>query len=391
MIKILTFTSLYPNSENPHFGIFVENRLLQVLKRFPVYADVIAPVPWFPFKNRIFGKYSKFAKIAAKESRSEVAIFHPRYIHVPKYGMLISPFLMAFCLLCTLKFNKKLQNKYDLIDAHYFYPDGVAAVIVGSLLKIPVIITARGSDINEISKFMLPRYLMVLAGKKARKIIAVSEALKNKMQSIGIPDLKISIVRNGVDLKLFNPNYITNKIQKQNKLNKKIILSVGNLVKLKGHDIIIGALPYLTEFELIIIGHGPEEIELKKISAKYNVKERVKFLGSVPQDKLVYYYCLADMLILASSREGFPNVLLEAIACDTPIIATNVGGVPEIIKDKKIGIILHDRSSDSVVKAVRQVISYKREPGKIRDIAEMFSWEKTSEELYRIFKEIISI
>jgi len=152
-LRILTYTTLYPNAAAPHHGVFVENRLRHLVGSGEVAASVVAPVPWFPFQAPVFGEYAVFARAPAAEQRYGLAIAHPRYPLLPRAGMTMAP---ASLYLFTRAAVRRIQTEghdFDLIDAHFLYPDGVAAVLLGWLLNKPVVITARGND-----RSLVPRY-----------------------------------------------------------------------------------------------------------------------------------------------------------------------------------------------------------------------------------------
>src|SRR6185437_2425274 len=185
-------------------GIFVENRLRHLVAAGGINARVIAPVPYFPFSAPMFGRYAVYAKAAPKETRAGLSVEHPRYALLPKVGMNSVPGFLAAASFPVLKRFQR-ERDFDLIDAHYFFPDGVAAIRLGRRLKKPVVITARGTDVNLIPQFPRPRRMIVDAAREAAGIIAVSQALKDAIVQLGIPEEKILVLRNGVDLELFRP------------------------------------------------------------------------------------------------------------------------------------------------------------------------------------------
>ena len=142
-MKILTFSTLYPNAARPIHGIFVETRLRQLLASGQIASKVVAPVPWFPSRHPWFGDYALHACAPREEWRNGIEVLHPRYLLVPKIGMTAAPFLLAQAVRPAIA-RLAARYAFDLIDAHYFYPDGVAAVMLGRRLERPVVITARG-------------------------------------------------------------------------------------------------------------------------------------------------------------------------------------------------------------------------------------------------------
>lgn len=389
-MKILTFTTLYPNNIKTGHGIFVEQRLRKLLQLKGITAKVVAPIPWFPFSSEKFGQYAKFAKVKKTEERFGICIEHPRYPLIPKIGMTLAPILMALSLYPVLKKMLQKGDDFDVIDAHYFYPDGVAAAILGKVLNKPIVITARGTDVNLIPKFYFPRKMILWAAEYATHIVTVCEALKNELISLGVEKAKISALRNGVDLEFFHPKE-PNQSKKYLNIHRHTLLSVGHLVERKGHHLVIEAMQNLPEYDLLIAGDGEEMSTLKKLAQHLNVMERVTFLGSVSHQELVTIYSAVDLLVLASSREGWANVLLEAMACGTPAIATNIWGTSEVITAPEAGLLIEKRSANAIVEAVRTIEKNMPSREKTRRYAENFSWDDTVNHLYKLFEQIASV
>ncbi|EQD78820.1 glycosyl transferase group 1, partial [mine drainage metagenome] len=292
----------------------------------------LAPVPWFPFTHEYFGDYARQARIPKTEVRHGISIEHPRYPLIPKFGMNLAPWGMALACLPLLRAQIRHGQDFDLIDAHYFYPDGVAATLLGRWLKKPVLITARGSDLNLLPHHPIPRALIQRAARHAAHLITVSGALKQELLHLGVNEHKITVLRNGVDLSLFQP---TEREETRKKLgvNGPLLVSVGNLVSGKGHDLVVRALESLPSFHLLIIGSGPEQKTLERLVQEQGLTQRVQFKTHIPQVELAKHYSAADALVLASASEGWANVLLEAMACGTPVVSTAVGGSPELITE----------------------------------------------------------
>ncbi|MDH5190749.1 MAG: glycosyltransferase, partial [Gammaproteobacteria bacterium] len=258
----------------------------------------------------------------------------------------------------------------------------------GKLTKKPVVITARGSDINLISRYLIPGNLIRWAAGKTKKIISVSQALKNSIERLGVNGDKVKVLRNGVDTELFSFLQDREKIRERLGISGSVMLSVGNLVPLKGHDLAIKTLTILTEFSLYIIGDGPELNNLKKLSRMLDVEKRVHFKKPVSQEALRDYYGAADVLVLASSREGWANVLLESMACGTPVVATNVGGNSEIVRSKTAGVIISQRTPEDIIAGINEVMSNKCSREETRVYAEDFSWDETTAGQIEIFSYI---
>lgn len=384
---IVVITTLYPNKIQFRHGIFIETRIKKLNINDSINITVIAPVPWFPFRSKYFPNYSKLLDVSSVESRYDITVYHPRYIVIPKIGMVLTPFFLALSVYFQVRAMLKKGFNIDVFDAHYYYPDGVSAAIVSKLLGIPLIITARGSDINSISDYTLPRKMILWAAGVAKYNLAVSDALRQRMIALGIKSCSTGVFRNGVDLELFRP-LNRDELRKQWKLKGNVLISVGNLIELKGHHFIISSMALLPEYTLLIVGKGEFERRLQKLAIEIGVDQRVHFLGEVNQLKLPELYNIADALVLASSREGWANVLLEAMACGTPVIASNIPGTSEVVFASEAGILVNERSVEGFTAGVSYLFSHYPDRLKTRKYAEKFSWEETSKGLAKLFAKI---
>jgi glycosyltransferase involved in cell wall biosynthesis len=386
-MRTLTFSTLYPSAVRPRHGIFVETQLRQQLASGQVESMVVAPVPWFPSRNPRFGEYALHASAPREEQRHGIRVLHPRYLVLPKIGMALAPYLLAQSVKPVIE-RVLAEYPFDLIDAHYFYPDGVAAVLLGKRFGKPVVITALGTDVNLIPRYRLPRQMILWAARHAAGMITVARALKDKLVSLGVPAGRIEVLRNGVDLQLFRP-IDRESWRPRLGFRRTTLLSVGNLVPLKGHDLAIRALRLLPEMELVVIGDGPERAALGTLARESGVSDRVTFVGVMAQEKLRHYFGAADALVLASSREGWANVLLESMACGTPVIASKVGGTPEVVTAPEAGVMMAERTPEALADAVRGLFASYPDRGATRRYAEGFSWAETTAGQLRLFSSIL--
>lgn len=393
-LNILTLTSLFPNRQQPFLGVFVKERMAKVAKFCNL--KIVAPVPWFP-PFRIFKKWYPFSQIPLKETREGIEVFHPRFIIIPKmmrtfYGLLY--FLSVFPYI--LKIRRRFD--FDLIDAHWIYPDGFAAVLIGNLFKKPVVVSARGTDINLYPKRLLIRKQIVYTLKNADKIIAVCEALKNKMIRLGISQDKIEVIPNGVDIEKFKP---ISKIEARKELNlpidKKMILSVGHLVEKKGFHYLIDAIYEIKNNGnrnapplLVIVGKGDYRLKLENKIKELNLDGGVKLVGAQSHNELYKWYSAADLFVLASSSEGWPNVIFESLACGIPVVATNVDGVPEVLCSDEYGILVDKQDgkclADTIITALHKTWDYK----KLIGYAQENTWDKCAEKIFKQFEEVVN-
>ena len=390
MIRTLLFSTLYPSSVRPSHGIFVETRLRHLLASGEVETRVVAPVPWFPLEHKRFGEYAKHAAVPHHEVRNGIRVEHPRYLLLPKIGMNLAPASLARV---GLKVARKLIAEgfdFDLIDAHYFYPDGVAATMIGKALNKPVVITARGTDINLIPQYEKPRQLILRAAEDCSAMITVCAALKDAIVSLGGTAQKITVLRNGVDLELFRPEDRSQARAAFGMNAKFAIASVGHLIERKGHHLVIEALAGIPDGELYIAGDGEEEPRLRLLADALGVTPRVRFLGAMPQARLRTLYNAVDCLVLASSREGWANVLLEGMACGTPAVATNVWGTPEVVASPEAGVLMDERSAGGIARAIARLREALHGRSATRAYAEQFDWQPTSQGQLVLFRRILA-
>ncbi len=379
VLRVLTLTTLYPNARAPRHGIFVETRLRELQRRMPVQLRVIAPVPWFPSAWKGFGKYAEYAAVPLEEERYAIPVQHPRYWMVPKVGMAWQPAAVARAAWRALRAR---PAAFDVLDAHYLYPDGVAAMLLAARLGKPFVATARGSDVNLIAGMPGPREAILRMARAAAKVITVSDALRRALIALGVEPPRIETLRNGVDTDFFAPVPQQEARRELGFPEGPLVVSVGNLAEEKGHDLVLDAAARIPGLQTVIVGAGPQRSALESRVRTLGIGDRTTFLGNLPQDRLRQVYSAADVLALGSRREGWPNVLLEAMACGTPVVATNVGGVPEIVADPAAGIVVASRDAQEFAAALSRMLARAQPRHLVRGAACGFSWEPVAQRYY---------
>lgn len=385
-MKILVFTTLFPNNVWPNHGVFVKERMSAVAGLGGCEVKVIAPVPYHP-PMRV-GKRWRHSQVAREEVIDGIQVYHPRYFMIPKLSM---PFHGLMMFLAVLYFVKKLKARFDfdIIDAHYVYPDAFAAVLLGRIVRKPVVVTARGSDINVFAELPLIRRLIRYTLERVDGVIAVSEALKTRIVGLGIPEKKVSVVPNGVDPTKFYP---INKTVAREDLglpnDRKLLLSVGGLESVKGFDQLIKAMRILvnefqaTDVLLLIVGDGALRQELLRMISACSLDAYVRLIGAVPHEQLRLWYSAADLFCLASRSEGWPNVVVESLACGTPVVATAVGGIPEIIRSEFLGCLVNS-GDRQIAEIVRDALGRTWRSHEIVSYMEQRTWERTARSVIR--------
>ncbi|MCL2656746.1 MAG: glycosyltransferase family 4 protein [Betaproteobacteria bacterium] len=388
-VRTLLFSTLYPSSVRPGHGIFVETRLRELQKLERSETRVVAPVPWFPSSSPRFGAWARFAATPHEEERNGFRVYHPRYLLPPKVGMNIAPLMLALGARATVARLIREGFDFDLIDAHYYYPDGVAAALLARWFGKPFVVTARGTDLSLIPDYPLPRRMILWTAARAEASIGVCEALMQRLGSLGAEGSRLRVMRNGVDLERFKP-LPRSECRRELDLPEEglLLLSIGHLVELKGHHLAIDALAELPGVRLAIVGGGEMRAELESRAAGLGVADRVTFAGARPNTELRRWFGAADALVLASSREGWANVLLESMACGTPVVATRVGGTPEVVASSEVGELIDEHSGPGIAAGVRALFGRNPSREAIRRYAEGFGWEPTSRAQVELFTQI---
>lgn len=390
-IRTLLFSTLYPSSARPNHGIFVETRLRELLASAQVETRVVAPVPWFPSRNPRFGEHARMAATPAFEERNGIKVWHPRYALPPKVGMNIAPWTLAWGARATVAKLIREGFDFDLIDAHYYYPDGVAAAMLSRWFNKPFVVTARGTDLNLIPQHPWPRRLIARTAEAAAGSIGVCAALMDELHKLGAERSKLHVMRNGVDLQRFQP---LDKQAMRAELGLPaglVLLSVGHLIARKGHDIAIDAVARVPGATLLVIGEGEEAGRLQQQAARLGVADRVRFIGAIPNAQLARWYSAADALILASSREGWANVLLESMACGTPVVASRIWGTPEVVQNDTAGRLVAERSGAAFAQALTELFEQRPAREDVRRYAEHFSWAQTTEAQLALFRNTLGL
>ncbi len=235
----------------------------------------------------------------------------------------------------------------------------------------------------------MPRRLIQGAIRHASALVAVSSALKQVLVELGAPEEKVTVLRNGVETGLFRPTVDREAARAALGLTGPALISVGGLIERKGHHRTIEAMRQLPEFQLVIAGEGPEHDRLSTLITRHKLGERVKLLGPRPHVTLPALYGSADASVLASSREGWANVLLESMACGTPVVASDIWGNPEVVRAPEAGVIYAPNTADGIVAGVRRLFAALPARTTTRAYAERFSWDATTAGQLALFRRVL--
>lgn len=379
-MKILTFTSLYPNSITPRHGVFVKNRMDYFDRIKDTSRKVIAPVQYFPLLGLKSGsKFHTYNQVPPTEKQGKIPVYHPRYMTLPGSSLINPAAAMVRAADKVINTAYPSPESFDLVDGHYLYPDGIAAYQLAKKYNKPLILTARGSDVNFWLEQEAHKAAILEAIDYASKTICVSHALKQRLIHHGVAEDKLMVIRNGVDKSFFDHG--TNK-------GGEYLLTIGNLVPLKGHEFILQALAKLPEERLIIIGSGELEKTLKMLADDLSISDRVTFMAPVPHRELPPLYGHAKFTLLMSSMEGMPNVILESLAVGTPVIATDVGGISEVVTADN-GILLGQRNADSLIAALKMGLSHDWDRPQISKDVQYLDWNEAVHQLHDCFMQAL--
>jgi teichuronic acid biosynthesis glycosyltransferase TuaC len=391
-MRTLLFSTLYPSSVRPLHGIFVETRLRELLSQKGVQTQVVAPVPWFWSTDAKHGDYAALARTPRHEVHNGIEVHHPRFARLPKVGMSTAPLSLALGARATLGAIRRGGFDFDVIDAHYFYPDGVAAALLALWFNKPLVVTARGTDVNLIPQYRVPRLLIRWALGRANASIGVSGALVERLRALGGEDSRLHVMRNGVDLNRFHAMPAAAVRAQLGITGSPVILTVGNLHEHKGQRLTVQAFALLRQHfpgaSLWVVGDGPDKSAIAQDAQRLGLADAVHLVGPVPNTELVRWYSAADLSVLASSREGWPNVLLESMACGTPVVASAVGGVAEIVREPAVGTVVPERTAQAFAAAMQGLLERAVARERVRAYAEGFGWDKTSQDQLTLFERL---
>jgi len=391
-VRVLVFTSLFPNREKPVQGIFIFRRMAQFAERPGNEVRVIAPVPYFP-RWLPLERWNAEARIPKQEKIEELLIYHPRYPLIPKISMLLHGLLMFMGSLRTARRLHK-EMRFDCIDAHFVYPDGFAAVLLGRLLKIPVIVSARGTDINLYPSFRLIRPLIRWTLKRSSGLIAVSASLRDVMLGLGAKPDRVRVIGNGIDLSRFGP---IAPVEARSHLGLptvgKVIISVGALIPRKGFHYLIPAFARIAsrfpDAHLYILGEGSYRSKLTALVQECKVEAKVTLVGTIPNEQLRFWFSAANVSCLVSSREGWANVLQESMACGTPVLATRVWGAPEVVVSSKFGLLVK-QDVEEIASALDTALTTHWDRSLIAQHAAQRTWKVVAAELEEFFSSMMA-
>lgn len=392
-LNVLALSFLFPNAAQRGYGVFVLNRLKAVQQYCNI--KVIAPLQWYPFMAR-FKKDFSGSTIPDREEIEGVDVFHPRFAVVPRYLKWFDSlsYLWAASLV-ALRLRKEAFN-FDLVDVHWTYPDIVAGYVLARCSGKKYIVTVRGHEAFYDEERSIRRWLVACLLKQADFVVALSAELRDKVLALGAAPDRVRVVLNGVDSQRFGYRD-RDECRRQLGLSAegRMILSVGRLTERKGHHELIRMIPLLVEsgpVHLYIVGGVNREDDfshkLKAMIAEL-CPANVTLVERVVHDELASWYGAADLFCLATMSEGCPNVVLEALACGTPVVATNAGAISELIVQGENGVVVNSADMSSFGEIVNASLAREWDRRKIAEKMGAWGWNACATQVVDIYRTVL--
>ncbi len=388
--SICILTLAYPSQANPSHGHFIEKQA-QILYKLGHSLVVVAPRTYyadsFLTKNNGICVY-RFPYLSGNKRFSD-------YHRIP-FLTLMTFFFSGFWQ--ALKVAKK--KKCPIILAHWVVPTGVIGFFVSTILKKKLVVTVHGSDINVYTeKSRLAFWLAKLTFQKSSIIIAASSDLKKKIcQKFLIEKEKIKVIPIGIDLELFSPQP-KNKARKVLKVPQKlkIILFSGGLAEVKGFEVLIKALPEVVKSMSKVVCVVLGKIETKKLKALKNqleekrLENKVIFIGAVSPKKMPLWLNMADLVVIPSLSEGLGLIAIEALSCNTPIIASATGELPQIIKKTNGGFLFKPGNYRELSQKITKLLKERKNRFKINRqfLKENYNLTENAKQLSDFLKQLV--
>ena len=370
-LRVLTLSTLFPDATRPNFGLFVERQTRELAERDGVDVTVVAPrgIPPWPLSRH--ARYRALASLPAREAWRGLDVHRPRFPILPAIGGRWHPALMTRAIL-PLVARLHGERPFDVIDASFFFPDGPVARRLSMALGIPYSVKARGADIHHWGHHPATAAMVRAAGEAAAGLLAVSAAMKADMGTLGMDAAKIRVHYTGVDLDRFE---LADRDAAKTALGFEgpVVLCVGALIPRKGQELLVRALSHLPDVTLLMAGQGQYRRTLEKLAEELGVDRRIGYLGSVPHDRLPRIYAAADVMALVSASEGLANAWVEALACGTPIVISDVGGARELVDRHEAGRIV-EREPEAIAAGIQALLDNPPDRETVRETALRFTW-----------------
>jgi teichuronic acid biosynthesis glycosyltransferase TuaC len=395
-VRVLVLSRNFPSAANPSAGTFVLEQIC-ALRSLGIESVTIAPIPWPPPPLKFMSRMTVLRNVPRRSEYRGFAVDHPRRFVLPREWPFSCSGLFYYLSCRSLIANRLREGSIDLIHAHAIAPDGFAAILLGRKFHLPVVCTAHGSDINVYPhRGFASRRVTQWVLNKADRVIAVSEHLKDNIFRLA-GRRHVDVIRNGADLAVFAP---VRKDQARTKLGvpqqNKILLYLGRLTAIKDIPLLLDTMNQLScpAAHLYLVGDGELRPQLEAKAKQLGIANHCSFVGNRPHDEVPLWLSAADCLVLCSKMEGLPTVLPEAMMCQVPVVATSVGGIPEVIQHGKTGLLVYPGDAAALRNAIELVLTNEILGGNlVKSAATMarrqFTWQANAEKTAIIYREAV--
>lgn len=383
--RVLIISEFYPHAAEAYAGIFVREQIAY-FKHCEVIA-VIAPAVRYPPLSH----YQQLRAVQPAAGIHQEAGY--LVVRVPVHYLPV----IAEGFACTEFYRRALsaieqhQFEFDLIHAHWAYRSGFVAGKLAQEFAKPFVLTAQGSDIHSWLFEHRKRAKILAALQTADAIIALNKNLRDKILAEGVAEDKLHVIPQGVDCELYKPSSInTNNLRPATAESPFVFLCIANHHRVKGVDILLHALAQTDKkINLLLIGAGPETEALQSLAQKLGLGARVTFAGAQPPESIPNWINAADAVVIPSRNEGGPAVLLQAMACGKPVVATSVGMVPAVITDERLGLIVPAEDAQALAAALERVRMMRWNASHIRERVLPFSWQNLSARIEDVYRAVL--
>jgi glycosyltransferase involved in cell wall biosynthesis len=381
-MRVLILTKIFPNRVEPHSSPFNRQQFAQLARLCDV--RILATIPWFP-GAKAFSRWSRAGRLLTvpKEERIDgIRVRHPRFVFLPRLAPGLSGPLYAASIAPTVL---RYRGKVDVVLGSWAYPDGFAAVVLAEMLGTPAAIKLHGSDMNVVAQLPGPRRALEWAFSRAKRVVAVSQQLRDAAIELGAPSNRVDIVPNGIDRARFRPQ--DKGVARRGlglSLDSAVVLYIGHIERQKGALDLIRAFAALTTWRknvsLIMVGDGAGLADCQELVAKLRVD--VSFVGARPHDEVPRWIAACDVFALPSWNEGTPNVVLEALACGRRVVATRVGGTPNVITSDTLGVLVPPADPHALAVAIEAALSHTYEAAVVSAALDAPDWGESAQYLH---------
>lgn len=385
-LRVLVITKIFPNAAEPTSAPFNRQQISALARR--CHVEVLATIPWYPGAGLFAGSSSagRLTKVPDRETIDGIDVRHPRTVFLPRVGHgLWAPLYVASLAPLALAY----RGKVDVVLGTWAYPDGVAAVALARLIGVPAVVKLHGSDMNTIAKLPGPRRLLRLALPRAAHVVAVSRALAEEARVLGAAPDRVSVIMNGVDAELFRPR---DRAAARRALGlpegRRIVVFVGNLKETKGVLDLAAAFERIAtatpDLHLAIVGGGEAKAALDDVAARW--PGRVTLAGPRPLAEVPTWMAACDVLALPSWAEGTPNVVLEALASGRRVVASAVGGIPDLITEPTLGELVPARDVKALASTLARAALLDYDPDRVAALGARGGWAESAERLLEVLE-----